>query len=99
MKTFYQKQLLDTFSERLQNNFSEYCQEQNLESKIPELITYIIDQGLINKTSVKRYAILEAYDFLKEQNKMNKTQIVEVLANRFNITSRSVWNVLRLHKT
>ena len=98
MKTFYQKQLLDTFSERLQRNFIDYCKEQKLEAKPDELITYLIDRGIIQTSLIKRYAILEAYDDLKNRHGLNKTQVVEVLASRFNVTSRSIWNALRTYK-
>lgn len=98
MKASYQKQLLDTFSERLQRNFSNYCSEQKLEAKPDELITYLIDREIIQSSLIKRYAILEAYDDLKNRQGLNKTQVVHVLANRFNITSRSIWNALRPSK-
>lgn len=98
MKTSYQKQLLDTFSGRLQRNFVTYCKEQGLEATPNELITYLIDREIIQASQIKKYAILEAFDDLKNRDGLTKTQVVTVLANRFNVTERSIWNTLRPDK-
>ena len=69
-----------------------------IESNLEHFITYLYDQSLISNSAVKQYAILATFEDLFEQNKGHKTKTVNLLADRFNLTPRSIWNVLRKRK-
>lgn len=89
------KQVLDLFSEKLCQQFEsyskEYCQATNLEN----FITYLIDHELITPNAIKQYTILEVFNELYASTKKGKTEVVNTVANRFNLTPRSIWNTLR----
>ena len=99
MKNGLPKKVLDTFSKELLHQYQEYCSKQGLNpndaTKLDEFTTYMVDRGLISRTAIQRYAILAHFDELVQHREMTKTQVVDVLADRFNLTSRSIWNVLR----
>ena len=89
------KQVVDVFTQKLQRNFRLYCQEQSLPSDLEQFMTYIIDHGIIDKHTIRHYAILEVFNELYPANEHKKTQTVEQLARRFNVSARSIWNVLQ----
>ena len=95
MKLNNKKQLLDTFSEHLQKNFSAHCNTQGLEPNLDTFTTYMVDRGLINNTAIQRYAVLAIFDELHNREPMTKSQLVDILADRFHLSPRSIWNVLR----
>jgi len=97
-KAIKRKQVLDTFSQKLNNNFNEYCSKHGQETNLDHFITYLVDQDLISPSAIQRYTILETFEELFQQNKGRKTQAVNLLADRFNLTPRSIWNVLRKGK-
>lgn len=92
------KQILDTFSEKLRTNFEEYCQIQGIEGNRDHFITYLYDHKLIASSAIKQYTILATFDDLFQEKEGKKTETVELLAHRFNLTPRSIWNVLRKRK-
>ena len=92
------KQVIDVFSKKLQGNFQVYCQDQGLPVDFEQFTTYMIDHGLIGKNAIRQYAILEAFKELYPANEYKKTQTVEQLARRFNVSARSIWSILRKEK-
>lgn len=98
MKSGNKKQVLDTFSERLCKNFEQYCSEYRQEKDLSNFVTYLIDTELILDNAIKQYTIAETYEELMANYGGHKTQTVEALARRFNLTPRSIWNVLSKHR-
>jgi len=95
MKHNTRKQEMDIFCKKLNMNFRRYCAEHRLPEELDNFTAYLIDQELIGDSTIRQYAILELFKELYPENKGRKTQTVELLASRFNLTPRSVWNVLR----
>lgn len=95
MKQVYKKQLTDSFSNAILNKFDQYCIEQNINPNLENFLTYLVDRGLIPSGTIQNYTVVEAFVHMSNLNGTNKTKLVESLANRFNITSRTVWNILR----
>ena len=89
------KHLLDTFQKRLFLNYEAYCRAHEVQDDINGFITYMIDHSLIHPTTIKRYTILNEYDKLYPKNNYHKTQTVTNLAELFNISTRSVWTILK----
>lgn len=92
------KHALDAFCTNLQLEFQQYCKQQGYSPKTNNLIVYLIDRGLIAKSSINRYAIKTTFEELQKEHQLNKTRTVVLLAQRFNITPRSVWHALRKTK-
>ncbi len=89
------KQVLDIFSEKLCRNYRDYCRQQGLEESLKGFTTYLIDRELVDGHTIRQYAIIELFHELYPANGQPKTQTVELLAGRFNLTQRTIWNVLR----
>lgn len=89
------KTILDQFQQYLISSYKEYCSKHNTTDDAMRLITYIIDQGLISSAVIKRYTIIREFNHEFAQNKQSKTAIVNNLADRFHISERSIWNILK----
>lgn len=92
------KYVLDIFSEKLRSRFEVFCREHRQNTSLENFITYLIDQDLITPGAVKHYAIVETFNELYPSKKQQKTDIVNTLADRFNLTPRSIWNALRKNR-
>lgn len=93
MKT--RKKLTDTFCTVLLKNFSAYCEQQQQQQQLTELITYLLDQELIDTSKVRKYTVLEAFTEIEKGAALKKTEAVRYIAQRFNISIRTVWSILR----
>jgi hypothetical protein len=89
------KQILDVFQDRLCHEFEDYCKFHDINPNLEHLITYIIDQDLINPSMIQKYALLKEFQERFEGDRGQKTQTVEVLAGRFNVSTRTVWSILK----
>ncbi len=95
MEQVTRKQIMDIFSEKLLENFRQYCAHHRRPEELDNFTTYLIDQELIDKNVIRQYAILESFKDIYPGNGHRKTHTVDLLASRFNLTPRSIWNVLR----
>lgn len=93
------KTLLDQFETSLNKNFENYCETQEQENDNIQLIRYLIDHNLINITTIRRYAILKTYNKLLQQSNRKKVEMVRILSERFNISERSVYTILKEYQT
>ena len=59
------------------------------------LITYLIDRGFIGETDIRRYTMQKEYEVLMSGKAANKTHAVSIISHRFNISERTVWNLLK----
>lgn len=91
------KQILDLFQDRLCLEYCEYCNKHQLKPELAGLITYLIDQELINPHVIQKYTVLKAFNEGYLGSRGQKTQTVEMLADRFNLSTRTVWSILK-HK-
>lgn len=89
------KYLLDQFQTHLSSDFEDFCERHNLAPSTSGFITFLIDHELILKTNILRYTVLKEIARMAEENGLNKTQAASLLAHRFNISERTVWNILR----
>ena len=86
------------FQDQLFNSYQDYCTKQGLAPNFSGLITYIIDQDLINPGIIQRYAVLKEFQARFEGDRGQKTQMVELLADRFNLSTRTVWSIVKGRK-
>lgn len=95
MERHNRKQVLDIFSQKLSRKFEVYCKDHNQNTSLENFITYLIDQEIITHNVVKQYAIVEVFNELYPSAEKLKTEVVNTVADRFNLTPRSIWNTLR----
>ncbi len=98
MKEQQRKQIVDVFCQSLNEEFEVYCTRHGVEASFESFITYAIDFNFIPNSTIQHYAILKTFEEMKHRPDMKKTEQVNQLADRFNLTSRSIWNILRKTK-
>lgn len=91
----YRKRIIDRFQDHLNQNFKNYCKRHGIERTDDQLITFLIDQNLISITHIQRYTVLREFEKLYPEQDYHKTQTVNVLADRFSISKRTVWSILK----
>ncbi len=89
------KQILDLFENQLFKSYEEYCKKHEMKPDHKGLITYIIDQELINPSVIQKYTVLKEFRARCPSDRGHKTQTVEALADRFNLSSRTIWSILK----
>lgn len=93
------KFILDRFQEHLQVSFETFCDRHGVEKSHSQLVTYLIDHDLIISSHLQRYTILRELDHLRATGQnYPKTQIVNTLSNRFSISERTVYTILKYDK-
>ena len=95
MEKRQKKQILDLFCDATNQEFQAYCQRHGRDAqRFESFITYAIDFNFISDSTIQQHAIKKAYQELQDSN-LKKTERVNTLADRFNLTARSIWNILR----
>ncbi len=95
MDKLQKKQIVDVFCKSLNTDFQAYCIRHGMEENFDTFITYAIDFNFIPDSTIQHYAIQKTFEDLEQKKQMKKTEQVNELAHRFNLTARSIWNILR----
>ena len=98
--TLLKKHLIDKFQEHLEAQYDEYCRRHDMAKNEHQLVGYLIDQMLIPPTQLQKYTILREFEKINnESNCPKKKQAVETLANRFSLSERTIWSILKNNST
>ena len=89
------KRLLDKFQGQLKYSWDEYRERHGLEDSRDALITYLIDFQLIKQSTIRKFTIQKEFKNLYSLRDMNKTEIVKKLSDKYNLSSRSIWNLIK----
>jgi len=89
------KYILDRFQEHLRIGYEAYCARHGLQNTSEQFITFLIDQDLISPAHLQRYTVIQEFEKLKSEHQCLKTQAVDTLANRFQLSERTIWSMLR----
>lgn len=92
------KYLLDRFQTHLINKYASYRDRHNIADPIGGLVTFMIDQELISEKNIKHYTVLLEFEDIYPHEAFHKTRTVIALADRFNISERTVWGILKSGK-
>lgn len=91
----YQKKLMDIFFSLIHSDFEAYCVRHQIREKNNDtFLTFLYDLNLLNENMVRRYTILEEYQKMNTLPSFQKTKAVRLLADKFQLTDRTVWNML-----
>ena len=93
----YRKQMLDKFQHHIQTNFSTYCKRHGIQESGAELITYLFDNELLSLPHLQKYTVIKEYEEITTES-VKKTQAVSRLSDRFSISTRTVWGILKCVK-
>ncbi|MBK8565060.1 MAG: hypothetical protein IPN76_17415 [Saprospiraceae bacterium] len=89
------KHLMDKFFEHLNQSFGAWCSTHEMPNSEDCFLTFLIDQDLIPPTNILRYTVQLEMSRLCKENSLQKTHNVEILAHRFNLSERTIWNILK----
>lgn len=92
------KYILDRFQEHLHTSFEAFCSRHALEPSEAQFVSFMIDQGLIPRTNLQRFTVLREFERINAIQEFPKSQLVAVLADRFFISERTVWGILKHHR-
>ena len=66
-------------------------------TQLTSFIDYLLDHHLIEEVNIRRYTILKEFDLQYPQHQYHKTQTVYSIANKYGLSERTVWTVLKDH--
>ncbi len=89
------KALLDAFEQHLLTDFEAYCERQELPLSTSELLTFLLDQELLSPPRVRHYTVVKEYHYRRQPRYGHKTSVVSLIADRFKLSERTIWNILR----
>lgn len=92
------KFIFDKFQDYVQEGYHDYCDRHGLSKTEDQFITFLIDQDLISKAHLQRYTIQREFEQLCDQYNLPKTKAVDTISDRFMLSDRTVWNMLREKK-
>ncbi len=93
------KYILDKFQEHLHRSFQVYCERHGIDKTDEQLVTFLIDQDLVSAPQLQRYTVLKEFEKIYAEQGFSKTVMVDTLADRFGISERTVWSILKHCKT
>ena len=88
------KTLLDKFQEHLEAAYTLHCKQHNMPVSSEGFLTFLIDQGLIPLSQIRRFTILKEFNQQLPTQK-SKTQTIRKLSDFFAISERHIWGVLK----
>ncbi len=89
------KRIMQDFQRHLTENFTDYVNRHDLEPDLDNFITYMIDLDLIPPVNIKRYTVLQDFEQIYPQKKTKKTHAAEVISDKYQLSIRSVWSILK----
>ena len=92
------KYILDKFQEHLHSGYETFCARHGIEKTDNQFITFLIDHDLISLTQLQRFTVLREFEKICMEQNCPKTLVVGTLANRFSISERTVWTILKQAK-
>lgn len=93
------KFIMDQFQQYILDSYQEYCQKQEMDMDPQGIITYIIDQDIVPSSSINRFTVLKEFEKLYPKNGNHKTLTVNQLSNRYNLSERTIWGILKMGMT
>jgi hypothetical protein len=62
------------------------------------IITYMIDKELIPVMKVRQFTVTKEFEDTYQAHNQHKTKTVYAISDKFNISERTVWNILKNNK-
>ncbi len=91
----YRLLLMEKFKEHIGHSFNNWCTENTLSSSEDRFLTYLIDRELIPATCIQKFTVLQEFERLGSEKNYQKTQLVSLLACKFNLSEKTIWNILK----
>lgn len=85
---------MDNFFSLIQSDFKNYCRRHKAPLNNDTFLTFLYDLNLLNENTIRRYTIMEEYEKMHALPGFQKTKSIRLLADKFNVTDRAIWNML-----
>ena len=89
------KHILDKFQQHLRHSFEVFCERHEIKNTEDHFITFLIDQNLIAMPHLLRFTVCKEFEKMCLEKEYSKTIMVDTLANRFSLSERTVWTILK----
>lgn len=93
------KYILDKFQQHLRQSYEVFCKRHGIKKTDDHFITFLIDQNLISTPHLQRFTVCKEFEEMCIEKGYSKSVIVDTLANRFGISERTVWTILKHTKS
>lgn len=89
----------ESFIQHVFGQFRQYCLEKEFTGNSANFLDFMLSYGMISEVTIRHYVLLQEYNMLQAQDLgKNKTERVQLLAQKYEIHPNTVWNVLKDHK-
>ena len=85
------------FKKHLLRAFSQETKEGVVDDNVKRFLNYLLEHQFIDAINIRRYTIIKEFELEYPKHDGHKTQTVYTIANRFNLSDRTVWTVLKDH--
>lgn len=89
------KYILDKFQQHLHQSFEVFCKRHDIKKTEDHFIAFLIDQNLITTPQLRRFTVCKEFEKMCLEKEYTKSIMVDTLANRFSISERTVWTILK----
>ena len=89
--------MISDFKKHLLTHFE---QKENRPTDCPQIETFLdflLNHQLIESKNIKRFTLLKEFDVQYPLHGFHKTQTVLSLANKYGVSERAIWTVLKDH--
>ena len=93
------KYIVDKFQQHLRHSFEVFCQRHGIKKTGDHFITFLIDQNLISTPHLQRFTVCKEFEKMCVEKGYTKSIMVDTLANRFSLSERTVWAMLKHTKS
>jgi len=94
MKTAKKLIWKDLFQKAIEEQFDDYCYEYEEEDSAETMLSFLLNQHLVDTQQLKRYVILQEFNKLLPSYDFHKTHTVLALSVRLKISERTIWSAL-----
>ena len=93
----YPKQLIDQFTSIIDAEYIQYCKLHEIAANQADFITYLIDKGILNITTMKHFTILEEFKKLYPEMRYHKTNTLSIWLVNFICPSEVFGRLLKVN--
>lgn len=93
-----QQLLIDNFSALILSEFKEYCVKYEIEATQHDFLIFLLDKKLLDNNAIHKYAVIKEYAKISSSPDFKKTKAVKFISKKYNVTDRTIWNILSTKK-